>query len=487
MPPWPAFVGGSAQSVSPAFQNARTVNFFVEHAQSDGAKSPAALLPTPGFQSWATVPDSVGRGAYFESASQRLFIVVGGTLYEFDVNGTATNRGSVKQDANPAQIVYNGHVGGQLLISSGGNAYCFVLSSNAFSEVLTGKATMIAYCEGYFLAFELGTGKVYLSALNDGTTWSLGNFFQRSQFADPWQSMFVDGNNLVWLPGSATFEVWSLSNPSSTQPFAPLSGLVGEYGIAAPFAFAVAGSPFWIHQNAKGAGSLVQATGSGVQSVTPYAVANTFSKYARTAGIGDAELMPYQDEGHTFLVPSFPKANATWAYDITGGKDGWAERGEWNPMTGVYDLWSPRTHVYAYGKHLVGDRTSGTIWQMDATFATERSGAGIRRLRMTSGLYFEDARAPYHQLLLKCRTGIGLQGTGQGSAPLWMLRVSRDGGMTWGNERTASMGAIGVFRQRVYWNRLGLNEDCAVELTCSDPVSPSIVNAYVNPTAAEAA
>lgn len=480
---WPGFCGGSAQAQSLTFQNERTVNLFVERAQSQSAKSPAALLPTPGFQAWSSVSDSVGRAAI--SADGRLFFVMGGAFYEFDINGTATKRGSVAQDGNPAQIVYNGPVGGQLLIASGTNAYCFVMATNAFSQVLTGKATMIAYCKSYFLAFELGTGKVYLSAQNDGTSWSLTTFFQRSDFADRWQAMFVDGNNLVWLPGTDSFEVWSLSNPSATQPFAPLSGLVGRWGIAAPFGFGITTTPYWLSRNPEGAGLVIRVGGSGAEPVSTYAVANVLSMYARTASITDAEVVLYQDSGHTFFNVNFPTANATWTQELDSNI--WAERGQWNSLKGAYDLWPARVHVYAFGKQLVADRKTGTIWQMDASFATDIDGTGIRRLRRAPALFAEDARRPIDQLLLKCDVGLGLAGddTVLGANPTVMLRTSRDGGITWGNARTASIGRIGMYRTRAYWTRLGILEDAVVEMTFSDPTPFRVVDAFINPTNAE--
>jgi hypothetical protein len=482
---YPGFCGGSAQAQSLTFQNERTVNLFLDRAQSQSAKSAAALYSVPGFQRWSSSASVGGRGAVY--ADGRLFFVMGGKFTEYDVNGTETIRGSVAQDGNPAQCVYNGPVGGQIVIASGTNAYCFVLATNTFSQVLTGKATMIAYCKGYFLAFELATGKVYLSALNDGTSWTLTTFFQRSDFSDRWQAMFVDGNNLVWLPGTDSFEVWSLNNPTSTQPFAPLSGLVGRFGIAAPFAFGVADVPYWLHRNPEGAGLLVQVGGDGAKPVTTNAVANAFSMYARTSGITDAEVLMYQDGGHTFLNLAFPKANATWT--LQTNEQVWAERGKWNAPRQDYDLWAPRTHVYAFGKHLVADRTTGTIWQMDASFYTDVDGTGIRRLRRAPAFSDEGKRHPIDQLLLKCDVGVGLQAPDatQGSNPVVLCRASRDGGRTFGNERQAALGRIGEYRKRVYWNRFGVMDDGAFEVVCSEPTQFNIVDAYLNPTEAEAA
>jgi hypothetical protein len=477
------FCGGSAQAASLAFQNERTMNWFVERAQGDGAKSPAVLLPTPGFQRWALSANVGGRAAIF--ADGRLFFVMGGKFCEYDVNGTETIWGSVAQDGNLGQIAYNGPVGGQLLIASGSNAYCFVLATNTFSQVLTGKATMVAYCKTYFLAFELSTGKVYLSNANDGTTWSLTTYFQRSDFADRWQAMFVDGNNLVWLPGTDSFEVWSLSNPTSTQPFAPLSGLVGRWGIAAPFAFGVTTTPYWLSRNPEGAGLVIRVGGSGAEPVGTYALANVLATYARTKRITDAEVLLYQDSGHTHFTVNFPTANASWTQ--TDDAD-WAERGKWNAPRQDYDLWAPRVHVYAFGKQLVADRATGTIWQMDASFATDTDGNGIRRLRRAPALYHEGVRKSVDCLLLKCDVGVGLQGdeaTTQGVNPKVMCRASGDGGMTFGNERTASFGRIGEYRRRVYWNRWGLLEDACFEVTCAEPVPLRIVDAFLNPSQGE--
>lgn len=54
--------------------------------------------------------------------------------------------------------------------------------------------------------------------------------------------------------------------------------------------------------------------------------------------------------------------------------------------------------------------------------------------------------------------------------PIVMLRLSRDGGQTWGSERQGSAGAMGDFGRRVYWNALGRGRDFVCELTVSDAV-----------------
>jgi hypothetical protein len=479
MPAFPHFIGGSGQTQSPRFNQERTVNWFVEQAQSAGATSQMALLPTPGFSSWGTSLGDVSTRA-MTFVQGRLFALIGAGFYEFDVNGTPTKRGTVAIGSTLGQFADNGLIGGQLLMASGGNAYCFTLATNTFAQVLTGGVTMIAYCQGFFLSFNVATGKVNLSNLNDGTTWNAGTFFQRSLFPDPWQAMFVDGNGLIWLPGLESFEVW-YNTGAPLQPFAPLSGLVGPYGIAAPFAFSVRPQPIWLSQTPEGAGLVVAFSGSSGSAISTYAVDTAFAMYSRTVGISNTEALSYQDSGHTFLVLNVPNAGATWALDVE--KPSWSERGQWNSLAGTYGLWAPRVHSYAFGKQLVGDRTTGTIWSMDSTIATDVDGKGIRRLRRSPMICQENARIPYDRLELLMDTGIG---NASAPDPQMMLRVSTNGGMTWGNQRIAGLGAQGVFGRRVYWNRLGANPQTVVEVSVSDPVLPRIVDAWVNPQEAAA-
>ncbi len=110
-------------------------------------------------------------------------------------------------DSRPAQIVYNGVLGGQIGIGAGGNAYCYDLTSHVLTQVLSGECTMIAYAAGRGFAFNINNGKTRLSNLNDLSTWDAGTFFQRGLFADPAQAMFADGNNLIWTIGTETFDV----------------------------------------------------------------------------------------------------------------------------------------------------------------------------------------------------------------------------------------------------------------------------------------
>jgi len=475
MPPWPGFVGGAGTASTLIGAGEDAVNLYVERLPEDAANK-AALLPTPGFRPWGVATD-VGTRAMASIANSRLFVVIGAGLWEFDLNGTPTRRGTVSLDGNPAQFAYNGVVGGQLGIASGGNVYSYDLTTNVLSgPYLNGGYTHLAYASGFGLAFNPVTGKVNLSNLNNLTVWNAGQFFQRSLFADPWRCMFVDQNNLVWLIGTDSFEVW-YNTGQGTQPWAPLSGLVGVIGIVAPFAYAVAqAGQVWLARNQAGQGLLVITHGGPPEALSSRAMASAVATYSRAGGLADTEIVHHQTDAHLFTNITFPR-NGTWCYDHI--EQSWTRRGRWNPQTGSYGIWTPRCHVMAFGKHLVGDRDTGTVAEMDVSFATELDGTGIRRLRRPPALIREKRRGPIDQLELLMDVGLADQ-TGPGAAPVVLLRVSDDGGRTWSNELRASTGPAGAWRTRVYWTRLGLFNHAVAEFTFSDPVPFRVVDAYVN-------
>src|SRR4029078_2102586 len=98
-----------------------------------------------------------------------------------------------------------------------------------------------------------------------------------------------------------------------------------------------------------------------------------------------------------------------------------------------------------------------------------------RRFLLPSSPSNKNMRIPTLQLL--CRTGIGLTPGPRtnppvlGSDPQIMLRISKDGGKTWGAERWRSLGQIGHYKDRVRWlQATGNYRNAVVELTISDPV-----------------
>ena len=143
------------------------------------------------------------------------------------------------------------------------------------------------------------------------------------------------------------------------------------------------------------------------------------------------------------------------------------------------------------GNELFGPATSCTLIVGGGYNPTEDGGgddsnpdAGatrlkIRRLRRTPHLALRGQRVFIHKFQLDLEPGVGLV-DGQGEDPQVMLRISRDGGHTWGNELWRSAGQIGEYRWRAIWYRLGVARDAVFEVSMSDPVKWVIVDAWID-------
>ncbi len=474
---YPNFLGAEyvSQSRLAAFQE--LINFYPEIVEVPGGRNRLAIYPTPGQQNFLMTSDIDGRALF--TVAGRTHAVQGSGVYELVAAGSAVLRGTVAQDVNLAQIAYNGTAGNQLAISSGGLLYYLDLVTNLVSPVTGILALQVGMIDGFFCAFDNIQNRIYVSPLNDQTgVWDPTQFIERTTQPDPWQAMVVIPPD-IWAIGELTGDVLYDAG-SSPFPLAPRPGITFRYGIIAPFSAASIGnSVLWLARDKDGAGVVVQTRGYQPQPISDKSLETAIAGYARDSRIDDAEGWTYLMDGHQFYVLNFPAAGATWAYDTS--TQAWSRRATWNPATADYEVWSPRCHTYAFGKHLVSVRASGSINELDNTFGSEADGAAILRTIVPPPLWVNgrDKRLFVNRIDLIVEPGLGLS-AGQGSTPTVMMRVSRDT-KTWSNQRLASAGRMGYYGQRVFWLLNGSSEmTWQPEFTFSDPVPWRIVGCEID-------
>lgn len=472
----PTFVNGSAVSQSPIQDQEELINLYVEVSESPGASSPAALYRIPGASTFATLTATGCRGSYTHDQTGRCFQVMGASLVEINSAGVETVRGTLAVDGNPATISTNGD---QLLITSGGNAYSYILATNTLALEVTGEATQGAVLYGYGLIFDKVTGIVRLSDLNDLLTWDPTQFFARSINTDPWQAMHVTPYGYIILPGTQTGESWYNAG-TSPIPFAPDPS--GNYarGIAATFSIQqLAESVVWLSRGAEGDYTVVRMPGFSPTRISTHAVEYAISGYGDAVGVEDAIGQVYGEHGHLFYLLTFPQSGVTWSFDsITFGKaNPWAKRQTWVVGTG-YTYWRSVFQTFAFGRHLAGDPQSNVISELDHDAMTDVEGRPIRWVRRSPALLDEHNRISLSKLELLMETGVGAQ-TGQGADPIVTLRVSRDGGRTWGNEHPCKVGRAGEYWRRAIWRMLGMGRNFAFEFVGTDPVAWRLSALYV--------
>ena len=426
--------------------------------------------------------------------------------------------------ATKAQLFANGN---SLFLVMGQNGY--VVGAIGAPLVQVTAAVMGAYIDGYYIALNPDGTQFHISMLYDGATWDALDYASPNAEPDAAIAILEDHRQL-WIFGQQSIEVWGdAGNPLFAFQRNPGGFL--EQGCAAPWSpVRLNDSVFWLGSDERGGRVFWQAQGYQPVRVSNHAVEAAWAKYPYVA---DAETYGYQDGGHSFCVIHFPSANpnptpggpalgATWVYDCTAsaqiGLPQWHERAYWDPVHGVWGMWRPRCHTYAWGMHLVGDWQTGMIYRLSPAYRSD-DGNPLRWLRSAPHVSSEMHTVFYDELLIDMQVGVGLNddvavvntsttlestlgindsiaqmnadvaGGGQpttigqaGKTPQVCLRISRDGGNKWGPERWVSAGAIGQYLARVRFTRLGRARDFVAEVSGSDPVPVALIAADLRVT-----
>jgi len=475
MAAYPAFIGGSYLSQSTVADCAETFNFYVERMEVPGAKGKAVLYPTPGVRSFGSVTKVGGRGMY-TNGDGRVFGVTGSSLYEWFIDGSSIERGSVALDANPVSFASNGDGGQQLAIAAGGNVYCYDLLSNVLTLELTGNYVQVGMLYGYFVALDSALARVQISDLFDGTVWDPLQYFERTIGSDGWIALLVTAYGQIWLLGPQTGEVWYNAG-TFPIPFAPHpSGFITK-GIAATFSLCEAGdSVVYLSTNKDGGYETLSARGFRPERISTHAEEYAYSQMTR---LNDAIGQTYKSRGHVFYLLKFPTEQQTRVVDFST-LFLWHQRGTWITSTASYIAWRPTFHCFGFNKHLMQDATTCVLYEMNDDLTTDVDGLFIRRVRTAPAINKENKEISYGKFELYLQNGNGLSGTGQGSNPQVVLQTSNDGGRTWGNERSCGSGKLGNYGKRVFWERNGQSRDRAFRVIMTDPVQWYLIDAFLD-------
>ena len=325
----------------------------------------------------------------------------------------------------------------------------------------------------------------------------------------------------IYLLGETSSEVW-VDVGATPFPFQRIPGTSTQHGIAAKYSLARLGNSFaYVSRNIRGQGQIMQMEGYKPNRISTHAVEQSLlNQY-----IDDAIAWTYQLEGHECYVVTFPTIGITWCYDMASQM--------WHKMLsftndGGYTRHRGNCGALFQGMFLVGDYENGKIYELDATNYTD-DGQTIRRLRRAPHLVADFQREYFDELQIQFQPGVGFTGLSDVTAstipgaqylgenyviaptqifvveptqtdiigtssiltsvttqnPQAMLRWSNDGGSTWSKEYWVSIGAIGRYKNRAIWRRLGTARDRIFEVVVSDPVWAVIVSANLKSSAGD--
>ncbi len=461
-------VGPSYEQRSLPFDAQRTINLFP--VLDEMGKEVAALYSVPGKSLFSTAGIGPIRGEFY-STKDRAFAVSGAGLYEIDAGGISTLLGSLDTSSGNVTIAENPT---QMAICDGEKLYILTYSTNAFAKVtdpdLPAFVGTVASIDGYFVVNEVNTGRFYISALNDGTSWNALDFATAESSPDNLNAV-VNALGQVWLFGVTSSEIWT--NTGDAQfPFRRISGAKLEVGILSPYsAVEIDNSVVWVGRDRYGQGVVYRA-----QGFSPARISNTpiERRIQQASNPEDIKAFAYQEEGNTFYFLTGGGLETSLVYDLTTQQ--WHERAYLNEF-GNFEVDLASCHMFAFGKHLVGDRRNGNIYQLSMNFYTD-GGEELVRERVYTHLSDEGQRIRYNALEIGFETGVGLQ-SGQGSNPLVSLALSKDGARTWIDCGTSSIGAVGQYQKKVEFRRLGIAEQMTFKIRISEPVRVAIIGSYL--------
>jgi hypothetical protein len=461
-----------ARSVNAA--DARMVNLFPE-VVPEGGKEPAFLQRCPGLLNLATIGSGPIRGLWtFSSDNSTAFVVSGNELYKINTSYAATLLGSIP-GTGPVSMADNGI---QLFIACNGPSYIYNNNTNVFGQIIDSDflgAVSVGYIDGYFVFNEPNSQRIWVTQLLDGTSIDPTDYASAEGSPDGVVGLIVDHRE-IWVYGTNSVEVWYDAG-TPDFPLQRIQGAFNEIGCISAYTIAkMDNGLFWLGADARGQGIVYRANGYTGQRISTHAVEWQIQQYGN---LTDALAYTYQQDGHSFYVLIFPSANTTWVYDVATGA--WHERAGWSD--GSFTRHRSNCQMAFNNEIIVGDYQNGNIYAFDLdTYADNgQIQKWLRSWRALPTSQNNLKRTAQHAMQLDMESGVGLA-TGQGSNPEVMLRWSDDGGHTWSNYRTTSVGKIGEYYYRVWFRRLGMTmklRDRVYELSMTDPVKTAIMGAEI--------
>jgi hypothetical protein len=352
--------------------------------------------------------------------------------------------------------------GVQIFIAANPDGYIYNINTTAFAQIgdpdFPGAVT-VGYINGYFVFNEPNSQRVWVTELFDGTSVDPLSFASAEASPDNVVSLIVDHKE-IWIFGNNSTEVWYDAGQPD-YPLAPIQGAFLETGCAAPYSIAkMDNSVFWLGTDARGFGMVYRARGYQPQRISTHAIEYAIQSYST---ISDAIAYTYQQDGHMFYVLTFPTANVTWVYDASTQM--WHQRGYVSDTTGQLNRHTPTCMATLGTRVYVGHDTLPEIGFYDFSyfnneFTNARRQVWLRSWRALPSDANNLKRTAQHSLQLDCEAATStvaeISTTGASAEMNASLRWSDDGGHTWSNLHTVSMGYEGQTGRRVIWRRLGM-------------------------------
>ena len=427
--------------------SSRLINCYME-SLPQGSKQQFALYAVNGWESFSTLPGASGGVRAMLPLDSELLVVAGRQVYSVGIDGQAILVGGIASDGL-VSMSRNRQASPQAVIVCDGLWYIYQngeLTKGNDSDLVapihvTGK-------DGYFI-FLSERGQITISGIDDTTIDGL-DFANAQSSADGGVAVSTRGNDVVVF-GSQSTEFW-INTGNADFPFQPqayrgfgcyTAGSVTE--ITALIGETMVDSVAWAATDEKGAyAGVYMLSGYEAKKVSTYDIDRDIESDPNK---GQIRAFSWAENGHVFYT--IKGTGYSHTLDTVEGQ--WHERKSANK-----DYWTASTNAVFDGKILFGDDETGAIYQSSRTLYDEAGNDIVMEVHLPLVHAF-----PYELILNRVRLdavrGVGLNSTDDHIAdPQVVFDLSRDGGRTFGNESSRSLGRQAQVNQQMEWWSLGI-------------------------------
>ena len=493
--------GGSYQSRSLIANAQRAINLIPEiNPEETDPEAPVTHYPRPGLLAFgaAGIPPTPGRGrGLYRASNGDLYACVEDSVYYIDPTFNFVFLGKIAANGAPVSFADNGISNGQSIVLVDGTTagYQINMVTRAFSKIIDGTglfvgADKVQYFDTFFTFNQPGTNNWY-SSLSLSVSFNALDIAAKGTYPDQIQSI-IACQRIMWLVGQLTAEPW-FNAGDPIFPFEEMPGQFVPHGTISKYSVATSDvNAFWLSQDADGKNIVLMTEGYAAKRISTHALESEWLGYQT---VSDAIAYTYQQGGHTFYVLHFPTADKTWGYDLATKQ--WHQRASIDG-NGVLHRERVAFHAFAYGKNIGMDWQTGQIYELNQDTYTDNSQP-IVYIRSFPHVVDGLRLITVSEFVLDMETG-QLAGIGEqdevdtpfdlgfssgfgprtiNPAPMVSLRVSKDGGATFGNAREKALLSAGHYRSLLRWRQLGRGRDWVFEVSWASPMKTALQGAFL--------
>lgn len=431
---------GSNIGLDGQVSNVRHINCYVEDAGTD-AKGRFVIYACPGLDRFDDgTYAGISRGL-IQLNDNSLIGFLGNEVASFDTGGVSTTLGTLVGSGR-VFLARNRNAAPQIAIITNSGQY-HILQSGAIAQISDTDLPVpnsVTYLKGFFL-FSIADGRIFQSDLDASNVSSLA-FDSANSRSEGLVRVFGHGG-FLYAFGKRTTEIWQPDPSLASEPFvfSPVQQDI-DFGCIAPHSVAQIGTGLgWIDDN----GIVRHGRDGGAVRISNHGVERAIEDLsnAQRALIAGRQWFHQGHEFYTLFGSSF-----TWTFDLLTGQ--WHERQSYGS-----NAWRVNDIVAFDGRYIAGNSANGELFAIDPAAFDEDGDLLVMDIRAPTVHRFPKSYIA-SSLEVDAIMGVGLNTSDEhNSDPLLMVDYSDDGGKNFEGERTATLGEIGKFKNKIRMNNWG--------------------------------